>query len=111
MLNFDDEGGFHSLVEQCNGQGACRKFDGVMCPSYMVTLDEEHSTRGRANLIRELLTNPAGKNGLLNTRLMDALDLCIGCKACKTECPSQVDMAKLKVEILHQYQEENGTSL
>tara|TARA_B110000014_G_C20126160_1_gene600115 strand:+ start:3089 stop:6076 length:2988 start_codon:yes stop_codon:yes gene_type:complete len=111
ILNFDDEGGFHSLVEQCNGQGACRKFDGVMCPSYMVTLDEEHSTRGRANLIRELLTNQEGQNGLLNTRLMDALDLCVGCKACKTECPSQVDMAKLKVEILHQYQEENGVSL
>ena len=111
ILNFDEEGGFHSLVEQCNGQGACRKFDGVMCPSYMATLDEEHSTRGRANLIRELLTNPNKEKGLLNTRLIDALDLCVGCKACKTECPSQVDMAKLKVEILNQYQEENGVSL
>tara|TARA_Y100001970_G_scaffold269087_1_gene361059 strand:+ start:3421 stop:6390 length:2970 start_codon:yes stop_codon:yes gene_type:complete len=110
-LNFDEEGGFHSLVEQCNGQGACRKFDGVMCPSYMATLDEEHSTRGRANLIRELLTIPKQGNRLINKRLIDALDLCIGCKACKTECPSQVDMAKLKVEILDQYQRENGVQL
>jgi FAD/FMN-containing dehydrogenase/Fe-S oxidoreductase len=110
-LDFSDEESFRSLVEQCNGQGACRKFEGVMCPSYMATMDEEHSTRGRANLIRELLTDTSDQNALLDNRLIEALDLCVGCKACKIECPSQVDMAKLKTEILHQYQQKNGTSL
>ncbi|PZC40947.1 MAG: FAD/FMN-containing dehydrogenase/Fe-S oxidoreductase [Chloroflexi bacterium] len=110
-LDFTEEGGFQALVEQCNGQGACRKFEGVMCPSYMATMDEQHSTRGRANLIRELLTNQTDSQALLDPKLIDALDLCIGCKACKTECPSQVDMAKLKTEILNKYQDEYGTSI
>ncbi len=89
---------FAQAVEQCNGAAVCRKLDvGTMCPSFMALRDEKHSTRGRANLLRAALTGdlPAG---FLDPDLAEALDLCLGCKACKTECPSSVDMTRLKAE-------------
>ena len=99
-FDFRAEGGLARAAEQCNGQGACRKLDGGMCPSYMVTRDEEHSTRGRANLLRQALNGALPVGELAGARMMEALDLCVECKACKTECPSGVDFAKLKYETL-----------
>jgi len=101
-LDFSLEGGIARAAEQCNGQGACRKMDGGMCPSYMVTKDEEHSTRGRANLLRLTFAGVLPPDSLTGDRLHAALDLCVECKACKSECPSGVDMAKLKYEVLAQ---------
>ncbi|HZW30184.1 MAG TPA: heterodisulfide reductase-related iron-sulfur binding cluster, partial [Isosphaeraceae bacterium] len=106
LLDFSTQGGFAGAVEMCSGVGACRKTaGGTMCPSYMVTRDEMHTTRGRANLLRLAMTGalPSGNGGLDNASLLEALDLCLQCKACKTECPSKVDMAKLKAEVLHQH--------
>ena len=99
-LDFSAEGGLARAVEMCNGQGACRKFDGGMCPSFMVTQDEEHSTRGRANLLRQILNGAMPLEELSGDRLYEALDLCVECKACKAECPSGVDLAKVKYEVL-----------
>ncbi len=110
-LDFSAEDGFGGAVDLCNGMGACRKDDGVMCPSYMVTREEEHSTRGRANLLRSVLAGALPPDTLRSRRLHDALDLCLECKGCKGECPSTVDMAKLKYEFLHQYNRANGTPL
>ena len=101
-LDFSAEGGFARAAELCNGQGACRKFDGGMCPSFQVTQDEEHSTRGRANLLRQILNGALPPEELGGERLHAALDLCVECKACKAECPSGVDLAKLKYEALWQ---------
>lgn len=97
-------------VEKCNGAGACRKSAGrgVMCPSYQATREENYSTRGRSNLLRFALTEPNPLKALSQTELQDALEMCLGCKACKTECPANVDMAKLKAEVLYQTQ---GVSL
>jgi FAD/FMN-containing dehydrogenase/Fe-S oxidoreductase len=106
ILDFSGQGGFAGAVEMCSGVGACRKMSGgTMCPSYMVTRDEMHTTRGRANLLRLAMTGdlPSQDGGLDNESLHEALDLCLQCKACKTECPSKVDMAKLKAEVLHQH--------
>ena len=106
ILDFSSQGGFARAVEMCSGVGACRKTaSGTMCPSYMATRDELHTTRGRANLLRLVMNGdlPADGDGLANDQLYEALDLCLQCKACKSECPSQVDMAKLKSEFLHQY--------
>ena len=86
---------FARAIEQCNGQGACRKLDGGMCPSYMATHDEEHSTRGRANLLRMAISGVLPPEELTGERIASALDLCVECKACKVECPSGVDLAKL----------------
>ncbi len=103
MLDFSGQGGFARAVEMCSGVGACRKtHTGTMCPSYMVTRDEEHTTRGRANALRLVLSGALPAEGFSNETLHEALDLCLQCKACKTECPSNVDMAKLKAEVLHQ---------
>ena len=102
-FDFSAQGGFARAAELCSGVGACRKTGtGTMCPSYMVTLDEDHSTRGRANLLRLAMSGALQTSGLDAPELDDALDLCLQCKACKTECPSNVDMAKLKAEYLHQ---------
>jgi FAD/FMN-containing dehydrogenase/Fe-S oxidoreductase len=103
-FDFSNQGGFARAVEMCSGVGACRKVGtGTMCPSYMVTRDEEHSTRGRANALRLVMAGELpGGDSFDNPTLIDALDLCLQCKACKTECPSNVDMAKLKAEVLHQ---------
>ncbi|MEA1987683.1 MAG: FAD-linked oxidase C-terminal domain-containing protein [Pseudomonadota bacterium] len=91
-------------VEKCNGASACRKSAGrgVMCPSYQATREENYSTRGRSNLLRFALTEPNPKKALSDSELQDALEMCLGCKACKTECPANVDMAALKAEVLYQ---------
>lgn len=111
-LDFSRDGGFTTAIEMCNGNGACRKSgEGTMCPSYMATLDEEHSTRGRANALRAIISGRLPREQFVSKRLYDILDLCLECKACKTECPSNVDMAKLKYEFLSHYHAEHGTPL
>ncbi|MQA00187.1 MAG: FAD-binding protein [Dehalococcoidia bacterium] len=110
-LDFSADGGMARSAELCNGQGACRKDDGGMCPSYMVTRDEEHSTRGRANLLRQALNGVLPPEALTGQAIYDALDLCVECKACKAECPSGVDMAKLKYEVLTKHHEAHGLPL
>ena len=97
-------------VEKCNGAGACRKSAGagVMCPSYQATRDEAFSTRGRSNLLRIALTESDPIKALSHHELQQALDLCLGCKACHTECPASVDMAKLKSEVLYQTRDSQG---
>ncbi len=106
---FQEEGSFTAAVERCIGVGNCRKMQGTMCPSYMVTREEEHSTRGRANLLRAALSGELPPESLSGPELYGALDLCLECKACKKECPTSVDMAKLKAEFLARYYEKNGT--
>ncbi len=110
-LNFQPEGGFISAIEQCNGAGVCRKADGTMCPSYMATRDEEHSTRGRANALRAAISGRLPQSAFTSERMHAVLDLCLECKACKAECPSGVDMAKIKYEYLAQYQAAHGVPL
>jgi anaerobic glycerol-3-phosphate dehydrogenase C subunit len=110
-LDFSKDGGLDRHIEMCNGQGACRRMEGGMCPSYMVTKEEEHSTRGRANLLRMIMSGLLPASDLEGKRLKDALDLCIECKACKAECPSNVDMAKMKSEMLTKYHERHGVPL
>ncbi len=102
-FDFSQDGGFAGAVEQCNGQGLCRKRgSGIMCPSYMVTGEEAHSTRGRANALRAAMTGKLGTEGMANAELHEVLDLCVQCKACRRECPSGVDLARLKSEVLAQ---------
>jgi Fe-S oxidoreductase/FAD/FMN-containing dehydrogenase len=111
-LDFSEQGGFARAVEMCSGMGECRKtLDGTMCPSYMGTLDEEHSTRGRANALRNVISGLVPKTDFTGKRLYDVMDLCLECKACKAECPSNVDMAKLKYEFLDHYHRANGLPL
>ena len=101
----DPAGGFAKAVEMCNNNGHCRKFDaGTMCPSYRVTRDEEHLTRGRANTLRLALSGQLGPDALQSQAVHDALDLCVSCKGCRRECPTGVDMAKMKIEALYQRQ-------
>ena len=102
--------GFAKAVEMCNNNGHCRKFDaGTMCPSYRVTRDEKDSTRGRANTLRLALSGQLGSNSdEADESVRDALDLCVGCKGCKRDCPTGVDMAKMKVEFLHHYKAKHG---
>jgi Fe-S oxidoreductase/FAD/FMN-containing dehydrogenase len=112
LLDFSGQGGFAAAVEMCNGIGVCRKkLEGTMCPSYMATLDEEHSTRGRANALRAVLSGRAPAADFTGRRLYEVLDLCLECKACKAECPANVDMAKLKYEFLAHYYRANGLPL
>ncbi len=110
-LDFSAEHGFDRAIEMCNGAGVCRKGSGTMCPSFMVTREEEHSTRGRANALRAALSGvlPAGE--LTGRRMFEVMDLCVECKACKAECPSSVDMAKIKFELLARYNAEHGVPL
>ena len=111
-FEFSEEGNFATAIEMCNGQGACRKVHGgTMCPSYMATRDEEHSTRGRANALRAAMSGTIPTDMLTSDRLYQVMDLCLECKACKAECPSNVDMAKLKYEFLNIYHSENGYKL
>jgi FAD/FMN-containing dehydrogenase/Fe-S oxidoreductase len=111
VFDFSADGGFLGAVEMCSGVGACRKTTtGTMCPSYMATRDEDHSTRGRANILREAMTGKL-PGGLTSKEVYNVLDLCLECKACKSECPSRVDMAKLKYEFLQQYYDAHGTPL
>jgi Fe-S oxidoreductase len=103
-LDWSEWGGFGAAVEMCNNNGACRKANvGVMCPSYRVTGDEQHLTRGRANTLRLALSGQLGAEALISDAMYDSMDLCVGCKGCKRECPTGIDMAKMKVEFLHQY--------
>ncbi len=112
FFDFSAEGGFEQATEMCSGVGHCRKkLVGTMCPSYMATLEEEHSTRGRANALRAALAGRMPGEGLANSELFEVMDLCLECKACKAECPSNVDMAKLKYEFLAHYYEKHGYPL
>jgi FAD/FMN-containing dehydrogenase len=111
-FHFRSQGGILAAAEQCTGVGACRKtLAGVMCPSYMATRDEMHSTRGRANALRLALTGQLGQDGLVGDDLKSTMDLCLSCKGCKGECPNSVDMAQLKAEVLYQHQKRHGISL
>jgi FAD/FMN-containing dehydrogenase/Fe-S oxidoreductase len=111
-LDFGAQGGFARAIEMCSGMGECRKkLDGTMCPSYMGTLDEEHSTRGRANALRNAISGRIPQQEFTGKRLYEVMDLCLECKACKAECPSNVDMAKLKYEFLDHYHRANGLPL
>jgi Fe-S oxidoreductase len=112
LLDFSAQGGFAAAVEMCNGVGVCRKkLEGTMCPSYMATRDEEHSTRGRANALRAVLSGRVPAADFAGKRLYEVMDLCLECKGCKAECPSNVDMAKMKYEFLHHYHSVNGLPL
>lgn len=112
-LDFSREGGFMGAVEMCNGSAVCRQTHaGTMCPSYMATLDENDTTRGRANALRNALNGDLlTPNDFANDATMETLDLCLSCKACKTECPSSVDMAKIKTEFLTHYHDRHGVPL
>jgi FAD/FMN-containing dehydrogenase/Fe-S oxidoreductase len=111
-FDFTAEGGMTRAAELCAGVGECRKVrGGTMCPSYQAMRDEQHSTRGRANALRLALTGQADLVGLTDPALHAALDLCLECKACKSECPTNVDVARLKAEFLHQYFRRHGTPL
>ena len=99
-------------VEMCSGLGACRKtLEGTMCPSYMATRDEQHSTRGRANVLRLAMAGRLGEAGLGDEGVYEALDLCLECRACKAECPVGVDVARFKSEFLADYWQRHGTPL
>jgi FAD/FMN-containing dehydrogenase/Fe-S oxidoreductase len=108
----DTTGGFAKAVEMCNNNGHCRKFDtGTMCPSYRVTRDEQHLTRGRANTLRLALSGQLGANAFTSEAMYATMDLCVGCKGCKRECPTGVDMAKMKIEFLSHYKARHGYTL
>jgi len=112
FFRYSREGSLQQAVEMCSGVGHCRKKrTGTMCPSYMATLEEEHSTRGRANALRAALSGRMPGGGLDSPELARVMDLCLECKACKSECPSSVDMARLKYEFLAHYREANGYPL
>jgi len=108
----DTTGGFAKAVEMCNNNGHCRKFDaGTMCPSYRVTRDERHLTRGRANTLRLALSGQLGADALTSDVVKDAFDLCVSCKGCKRDCPTGVDMARMKVEFTAHYKRRHGHTL
>lgn len=108
-FDFSADGGMARAVELCAGVGECRKKrGGTMCPSYQATCDEQHSTRGRANTLRLAMTGQLGMTGLTDPAVLQALDLCLECKACKSECPTNVDMARLKAEVLDQHHKKHG---
>ncbi len=114
FLDFSDSEGILRAAEKCNGSGDCRKTEktpGAMCPSYHATRNEKDTTRGRANALREFLTSNGQENRFDRKELKDVFDLCLSCKACSSECPSNVDVATLKAEFLYQYQEANGYPL
>jgi Fe-S oxidoreductase len=105
-------GGFQGAIEMCNNNGACRKLEGgVMCPSYRVTRDEKDVTRGRANTLRLAISGQLGPDALSSDEMMETLKLCVSCKACRHECPTGVDMAKMKIEVLAARAASHGLSL
>ena len=111
LFDYAPHGDLLRSVEMCNGSGDCRKSNligGSMCPSYMATRDEDKSTRARANVLREYLTRPQKANVFDSKEVLQVLDLCLSCKACKSECPSNIDMAKFKAEFLQQYYDQHG---
>jgi Fe-S oxidoreductase len=106
VFDFSESGGILRMAEKCNGSGDCRKsalLGGTMCPSFMATRDEQTTTRARANILREFLSNSQKTNPFDHRDIYEVLDLCLSCKGCKSECPSNVDMAKMKAEFLQQY--------
>ena len=111
-LDWSEWGGLAQAVEMCNNNGACRKLDAsVMCPSYRATLDEQHVTRGRANTLRLALSGQLDNDSFTSRDMYDTMQLCISCKGCKRECPTGVDMAKMKVEFLYHYRRRHGLSV
>ena len=112
-FDFSSDKGILRASEKCNGAGNCRSISlkGTLCPSYRATRDELHNTRGRANVLREVLTNNKNKNKFDSKELKDAMDLCLSCKACATECPSSVDISLYKAEFQHNYNKIYGSSL
>ena len=112
VLDWSEWGGFDKAVEMCNNNGHCRKFDaGTMCPSYRATRDEQHLTRGRANTLRLAISGQLGPDAFTSDALYETLDLCVSCKGCRRECPTGVDMAKMKVEFLYHYKRRHGWTL
>ena len=114
VLDFSETGGILRLAEKCNGSGDCRKLPlsgGTMCPSYQATRNEKDTTRGRANVLREFLTKNTNPNPFNHPEIKEVMDLCLSCKGCTSECPSNVDMSSLKAEFLHQYYQTNGIPL
>jgi FAD/FMN-containing dehydrogenase/Fe-S oxidoreductase len=112
VLDWSEWGSFASAAEMCNNNGACRKSDpGVMCPSYRATGDEQHLTRGRANTLRLALSGQLGPDALSSDEMRETMALCVSCKGCKRECPTGVDMARMKIEFLHHYQKRHGLSV
>lgn len=111
FFDFTKEGGFELAVDLCNGNGMCRKKEGVMCPSFQATEDEYDTTRARAQALRAIVNGRLPKKEFGEKAVLDVLDLCLQCKGCKTECPSNVDMAKMKSEYLYHYGQKHGYSL
>ncbi len=110
-LDWSEWRGFPAAVEMCNNNGACRKASpGVMCPSYRATRDEQHATRGRANSLRLALSGQLGPDALVSESMFETMDLCLSCKGCKRECPTGVDMARMKIEFLHHYHRKHPLS-
>ncbi|MCU0443803.1 MAG: FAD-binding protein [Microscillaceae bacterium] len=111
VMDFSQNLGILRAAEQCNGSGDCRKTEisgGTMCPSFMATRNEKDTTRARANILREVLTNSTAKNPFASPEIKEVMDLCLSCKGCKSECPSNVDVGKMKAEFLHQYYQTQG---
>jgi Fe-S oxidoreductase len=109
QLDWSEWGGFSGAIEMCNNNGTCRKSNpGVMCPSYRATMSEQHVTRGRANSLRLAVTGQLGPDAFTSDDMYAAMDLCVGCKGCKRECPTGVDMARMKIEFLHHYRKRHG---
>ncbi|MFN0048124.1 MAG: FAD-binding and (Fe-S)-binding domain-containing protein, partial [Cytophagales bacterium] len=111
IFNFNETGGILRMAEKCNGSGDCRKsasLGGTMCPSYMATKSEKDTTRARANILREFLTNSTKKNAFDHKEIKEVYDLCLSCKGCKNECPSNVDVATMKAEFTQHYYDANG---
>lgn len=109
VLDWSEWGGFGGAVEMCNNNGTCRRLaGGTMCPSYRATLDEQHLTRGRANSLRLAISGQLGPGAFTSREMKETLDLCVSCKGCKRECPTGVDMAKMKIEFLHHYHGRHG---
>ena len=107
-----NSGGFQGAIEMCNNNGACRKLDGgVMCPSFRATRDEKDSTRGRANTLRLAISGQLGRQAMYGKEMSDTMQLCVSCKACKRECPTGVDMAKMKIEYSHLKYQEDGLNI
>ena len=112
LFDWSADGGIANAIEQCSGVGYCRKTtSGTMCPSYMVTRDERDSTRGRANALRNAMNGRLPREMLFSEDMKAVLDLCVGCKACQTDCPSSVDMTRIKSEWQHGYNQQHGVSL
>ncbi|MEK7875823.1 MAG: FAD-binding and (Fe-S)-binding domain-containing protein, partial [Pseudomonadota bacterium] len=112
VLAWSEWGGFDKAVEMCNNNGHCRKFDaGTMCPSFRATGEEQHLTRGRANTLRLAITGQLGPDAFVSDELYATMDLCVSCKGCKRECPTGVDMAKMKIEFLHHYRQRHALSM